>query len=181
MENPIASRSLLKAWTWRLLFLITLIQIIVYTSIAVKTLQGHTDAPGVQPPPGRSRFGKVNSPHPGPSFSLLRIFEHNVYYQGQSDTKPNLIWFSCNMSCAILHNTNYITDFSIKLSKEYLVSIAQMLSTSYPHCIPDLGNHLTLGLKVIYKMCREVTGSEQKQPYTRLGDYLGLSIYSNEV
>lgn len=73
MENTARPRSLLKAGTY---WLIISIAIWIWYLI----LHNCLPAPGAQDAPVNSRSGKVDCLHPGPSFSSLNFFEHNVYF-----------------------------------------------------------------------------------------------------
>jgi len=174
MEIPTPKRSLLKAWTWRLILMILASEVIALTIICSS---GRTDAPGVKTPPGQSRIGKVNSPDRGGSVSLTYFFKHNAfYYQAGRDKlnpetdKQNIILFHRRYSNLF----NIINIIEQLASKQNLVFgcgdsihiLSTKLSTSVLVWeIPHFGTQRT------FNYACEVAKVEQKRLHTRVGDY----------
>lgn len=108
-----------KAWTWRTIIALT---IIIWTSILI-TARSCSSAPGVHDRPRLSQVGKRESPDRGDSSKSSSFSKHYVYFSDRDDqqliprSRPNShsqynIWLSPHTSCAIYHNTNYITHSS---------------------------------------------------------------------
>lgn len=169
-----------KTWTWRILIIIGLSEVIALTSICC-SLCGRTNAPGAHAAPHESRFGKVDLPDRGPSFQCVQNFEHNVIPSCHSahklisdQTIPNNIWLIDKCHCCIYHNTNYITSIQAVRTKQNLVFCCgdsiHILSTRYQHHSQN-GNLSRSGFEFQSAFACEVAKIEQKQPNTRVGDY----------
>lgn len=181
MDIPAKIRPILttstRAWTWRVIILMLLAEVIALASIGFEMLHRPTDAPGAQQAPGSSQTGKVNSTNRGGSVSLLRFFEHNAiqYQPGRHKlitnvATQNIILFKWSYSNLF----NIINIIEQMASKEYLDlrcgDSIHKLSTSYPHH-SSFGNCLDLGLQNKLLSALKVSRANRNRLDTRVGDY----------
>lgn len=133
--RPILTRST-RAWTWRLILLISISVVIALASIAFKMMHRPTNAPGAYPGPGRSQTGKVNSSDRGGSIQYLKKNEHYVVLLAGIYTK--LILTSHNLH-VVLHKRNTMNIFKQHVILNLIRSNRYVLDHETGNIISNIG------------------------------------------